>query len=243
MAYAALWGLVAGMAGTGLGAFLGGALGKRIIRSLAFLLSAAAGVMLVVVFLDLVPEALEDGGFWAGMGGLSVGMLLMLLLERRLPHAHPQDSAVSASFIRMGVLLALGIGLHNLPEGIAVGAGFAASEQLGRNIVLVIGIHNIPEGIAMACPMVAGGLRTRKIVLAGLLAGAPVGLGAAAGYWFGNVSEAFLAFALALAAGAMLYITCAEMLPAARNSSKNGGHVYGLLIGVGLGLLLTMLPH
>jgi len=238
-----LWGFGAGLLGTGFGALMGGLLGRRIARSLAFLLAMAAGVMLVVVFLDLVPEALEDGGLWAGMGGLAVGTLLMLVLERRLPHLHPQDTAITTPYVRMGLLLALGIALHNLPEGVAVGAGFAASESLGRNVALVIGLHNVPEGMAMALPMIAGGLRTPRVLLAGLLAGAPLGLGAAAGYWFGTISDSFLAFALALAAGAMLYITCTEMLPAARNASKDGAHVYGLLVGVAGGLLLTLIPH
>ena len=239
-----LWGFAAGLAGTGTGALLGGVLGRRLSRSLAFLLSMAAGVMLVVVFLDLLPEALEDGGLWAGMTGLAMGMLIMLFLERRLPHLHPQDPAAATSpYVRMGVLLALGIALHNLPEGVAVGAGFASSDQLGRNVALVIGIHNVPEGMAMAFPMIAGGLKMPRIFLAGLLAGAPVGIGAGVGYWFGSISEGFLAFALALAAGAMLYITCCEMLPAARECSEDSSHVYGLLVGVGLGLLLTLIPH
>ncbi len=243
MGYVTLIGLAAGLLGTGLGSLLGGLFGRSAVKSLGFLLNMAGGVMLVVVFLDLIPEALENGGLWAGMAGLTAGMLLMLLIEGRLPHLHPQEYVAVAPYVRMGVLLALGIGLHNLPEGIAVGAGFASRGQLGRNVALVIGIHNIPEGMAMAFPMIAGGLTLGKVVWSGLLAGAPVGIGAALGYMFGNVSAGALAFALALAAGAMLYITCAEMIPAARNASNDGSHVYGLLVGVAGGLLLTLLPH
>ena len=135
------------------------------------------------------------------------------------------------------------MGLHNFPEGIAIGAGFAYSPALGYGLALVIGLHNLPEGMALGAPLTAAGISRKRVVLFSALAGVPVGIGALFGNWVGTMSSAALAVALSVAAGAMLYITSAELLPSARENSRGQEGSWGMLLGVIIGLSLSLLAH
>jgi ZIP family zinc transporter len=128
--------------------------------------------------------------------------------------------------------------MHNLPEGIAIGASYVASPALGFTLALTIALHNIPEGIAMACPLCAGGMRLRWILLYTAMAGLPMGLGAFIGASLGFISPLFLSLALGFAAGAMLYIIFGELIPGAQNSGNGHAGTFGAVFGTVAGILL-----
>jgi len=236
-------GLAAGVLGTGLGGLLSVLLRDGTRLSFSYLLGFAGGVMLAVVFYDMLPEALEMGGFLYGIFGLVVGMFLLMGLDHYLPHAHLSPRDFNGRLLRAGLLLGIGMAMHNLPEGIAIGAGFAYSTELGVRLALVIGLHNLPEGMALGVPLAVAGIARPLVVLYAVLAGVPVGIGTFFGHWFGTMSESALAFSLALAAGAMLYIIAAELLPSARQHAKGQESMVGVLLGVIVGLSLSLLAH
>ncbi len=240
-------GLAAGVLGTGAGGVITALTGKPSKKTLGFYLGFAGGIMLALVFAELIPEALEEGSLILTMFGLVLGVALLILLDIYLPHIHhggnPDDEVqVNGRMTRMGYLLAFGIALHNFPEGIAIGAGFGADYTLGISLAIILALHNIPEGIAMAVPLWASGLGTKKVVLATLLAGVPVGIGAYLGSIISHISPVFLTLSLGFAAGAMLYISFDELLPEAHNHSE-GSHygIYGGVIGVLIGYILIAL--
>ncbi|MFO8059350.1 MAG: ZIP family metal transporter [Bacillota bacterium] len=237
-----LVGLIAGVLGTGAGGLIAVFTHRRARMSLGGLLGFSAGVMLAVVFHELIPEALEGGGFGAGMAGVIFGALLMLSLDRILPHIHLSASAGNSrrenDFIRSGLLLGLGIALHNFPEGLAIGTSYAYSAQVGLSIAAVLAVHNLPEGMAMAIPLSAGNVSSFKVWICTLAAGLPMGVGALLGGWIGTISGTFLGVGLGFAAGAMLYIVCHELIPGAQRRSQGYVATFGIVFGVLLGIAL-----
>jgi ZIP family zinc transporter len=227
-------GTMAGLLGTGGGGILLG-LGRRPRGAeLSFHLGLSGGVMLAVVFQDLLPEALALGGVATSFSGLVLGMAALMLLK-------PFFSRGSrGGLIQTGLFLGLGIAAHNFPEGLAIGAGYLASEQLGLGLALALCLHNIPEGMAMAAPLLAGGAGKTTAVLLTLAAGLPMGVGALAGGLFGTLSPVALAGTLGFAAGAMLFLVFHELLPEANRLDYPFAATCGAVLGIMIGLALLV---
>ncbi len=237
-----LIGLTAGVVGTGSGAIIALFLRKPSRTLLGFVLGFAGGIMLAIVLNDLVPEAVREGGLFPALIGLIMGSLFILLLDTKLPHFHVFETGDElAKFIRTGTILGLGIAMHNLPEGLAIGAGYIVSPTLGFTLTFIIALHNIPEGIAIACPLCAGGMRLRWILLYTALAGFPMGIGALIGASFGAISPLFLSLSLGFAAGAMLYIIFSELIPGAQQSGQGYSGTFGAVFGTIAGLILLFI--
>jgi len=236
-----LLGLLPGVIGTGAGGLLSIFVKKPTPRLTGTILAFAAGVMLSIIFLELIEESVAFSGHWAAVAGLSLGLLIFYLLDRFLPHHHSitEEETVFGEYLKKGTLLALGIGLHNLPEGLAIGTGFIGSPELGLSLAILIGLHNIPEGMAVAAPLRQGGLSFSKVLAITALAGVPMGLGALVGALIGSISVFVLGLSLGFAAGAMLYIVCDELIPDAYESAGAHFSITGIFAGTILGLLFT----
>jgi len=232
-------GLLAGTLGTGSGGLVTLFTRELPPRLLSLILAFAAGMMLDVTFLELLPEAIDSGGFFYGLTGLVSGIVLFMILDHLLPHCHHSGECQQSRFRKMGILLGIGIALHNIPEGLAIGTGYISSESLGLGLALIIGIHNFPEGLAMAIAIDGGGSSKARTLLATALAGVPMGLGAFLGALLGGISPVALSLSLGFAGGAMLFITCHELMPDAHNLSQGHSATIGLLLGVVTGILIT----
>jgi ZIP family zinc transporter len=217
--------LVSGVLGTALGGVLCAVLRRVTDALMSRLMHFTAGLMLAIVCFELLPEAMTYSVPW-GVGGLAAGMAVMLLAESM------QAQNGMSSSLRTGVLVGVGIALHNLPEGLAVGAGYADAPALGMALCAAITLHDVPEGLAMALPLRAGGVRPLRVVMLTLLAGLPTMLGAGIGLYVGGISHEALAFCLALAGGAMLQVTCGSVLPEAQ--AKSSGRLESLLMALGV---------
>lgn len=197
--------------------------------------------MLAIVLMDLVPEAIETGNFSSALLGLLLGAALILILDLYLPHFHLFEGTEENNFIRTGILLGLGIALHNLPEGIAIGSGYMAAPSLGTTLAITIALHNIPEGIAMAAPLSAGGLGISRVFIYTILAGLPMGAGAFIGAAIGSISPVVLSLSLCFAGGAMLYIIFNELIPGAQELAKGQSGTFGAVFGIIVGIIILAL--
>ncbi len=219
-------------------------------KILSGLLGFAGGIMIGISLFDLLPEAAELGSVAAAVPGFLLGAGLMFALDRFVPHAHMSVeseleieceynvSAVNNDAMRTGLLIFFGIALHNLPEGLAIGAGLQVSPQMGLYMALSIGLHNIPEGMAVAGPLRSGGVSRVNVFLLTLLAGLMTPLGTAAGLLLFRASSALVAGGLAFAAGAMIYIVSDELIPQSHRLDSHTANA-GLIVGLVLVFVLT----
>lgn len=213
-----LIGLISGIAGTSIGGLMAFFVKKVNRRFISSILEFSAGLMTSVVCFKLIPEAFNYGGISLTLFGVFLGVLTILLVEEFLGRAEfLKTKSRNSGLLRAGIVMAVGIALHNFPEGFAVGSGFEASVSLGMIITAVIVIHDIPEGVAMAVPMKAGGFSSKKAFFITVLSGVPMGLGALLGAIIGGISQKFIGACLGFAAGAMLYVVYGELMVESKN--------------------------
>jgi ZIP family zinc transporter len=144
---------------------------------------------------------------------------------------------INRGLLKTGTLLAIGITIHNLPEGIAVGAGYAHMPEFGMFIALAILLHNIPEGIATALPLCQGGMGRWDALRVAFLSGLAEPVGALAASFFLNRFDFLIPGSLAFAGGVMMFITLDELIPMAREH----GHQHSVAVGMILGAIFVFL--
>ena len=141
-----------------------------------------------------------------------------------------------------GVVMASAIALHNVPEGMTIGASYASSGGVLNSSAMVlavlIGLHNIPEGMAVSVPLISGGMSKPKAVLLTAMSGIPTILGALLGYVIGEIGMMGLALSLGFASGAMLYVVFGEILPQAILMYHSKLPAFAAIIGMLAGLLI-----
>ena len=154
-----------------------------------------------------------------------------------------QHKKKNSGLFTAGAVMAFAIALHNLPEGIVIGASYAKDNSSilsgsGFIMALVIGLHNIPEGMAVSVPLIAGGDNRAHAIIVTALSGAPTIIGALIGYGVGMVSDLMLLLSLSFASGAMLYVVMGELLPEAFLMWKSKMPALSAFIGMISGLLI-----
>jgi len=227
--------LIAGAA-TGVGGVLG-VLFRPGEKSLVLGLGFSSGIMLGVTFLILIPESLE-AGFILSFSGFIAGTLIFFLLDFILPHIHIVESR--NSLFRLGTLIAIGIAIHDLPEGFGIGMGYGVSESLGITLALAIILHNIPEGAAIAIPFHSSGMNKLRTILISFAAGLCTLVGALIAFFLrGSVSEKLMYSGLAFASGAMFYIAVNELIPEAHKYGNTRFTSLGVVVGVITAFALT----
>lgn len=242
----------------GLSTGIGGLLSMFQKRSSSHFLCASlgfsAGVMVYLSFMEILPEALHylQMFFPAKRAAIMnvvvffIGILVIGLIDRFVPaqdnpHEIPDvvrlvnmPHETDVHLMRTGVLSAMAIAIHNLPEGLATFTSYMADPQIGISIAIAIAIHNIPEGIAVAVPIYFATGNRRKSLVVALLSGLSEMLGAVLGlllFSFSN-TDLMLGLVLASTAGIMIYISFDELLPTAERYGEHHLAIYGVLGGM-----------
>jgi len=231
---------MAGLA-TGLGGLLVAFFGRFDMRTYDSLLGFAAGVMTAIATIGLIQESLAVGNLAITLLGVATGAAVLFAFDRFLPHEHEHLSFVCTSPMayRRGVMLFAALALHNLPEGLAVGTGFAAQPRLGLLLALAIALHNIPEGIAVAGPFRACGMPRRQYVAWAAGSGMAEPFAALLGASFVTLFADLLPFSLAFAGGAMLYVVSDELIPESHSHGYEHQATFGFMAGFMLLLVLS----
>ena len=235
--------LIAGMA-TGIGGLIVLLLKKVSDRIVSFSLGFASGVMLMVAFNDLFLEAQALITHVEVIIFFTAGALLMIILDLSIPHIElsRRENDLQTKMYQRGILIALGITLHNLPEGLVVVAGYAYSPTLGLIIAIAIMLHNIPEGVAAAIPLIEGGMKPRMVALFTLLSGLAEPAAALVGaIVLSSFTASMIGYSLVFAAGVMTYITADELIPVAHEYGYKHTVSVSLLLGIIFALLIDVL--
>ena len=144
-----------------------------------------------------------------------------------------------------GIVMACAIALHNVPEGMTIGASYASNDGVLGSAALVlaiiIGLHNIPEGMAVSVPLISGGMKKVKAVLITAASGIPTILGTLLGYLLGEIGPLGLTFSLGFASGAMLYVVFGEILPQSILMYHSKQPAFSAIIGILVGMLIIFL--
>ena len=157
---------------------------------------------------------------------------------------HEQAKPSHGSIFLAGLVMAAAIALHNVPEGMVIGASFATSTQqaiLSRGgivMAIVIGLHNVPEGMAVAVPLISGGMKKGKAAALTAITGAPTVLGAILGLFLGTMGPSMLSLSLSFASGAMLYVVFGELIPEAILMWQSKLPALATVIGILTGLVI-----
>lgn len=250
------WGILIPFLGTALGAacvfFMKKALSDAVQRSLT---GFAAGVMVAASVWSLLIPAIEQS---AGMGKLSflpaflgfwLGIQFLLALDHIIPHLHANSAQAEGpkSRLQRTTMMVLAVTLHNIPEGMAVGAAYAGCVAAGAaapaaafTLALAIAIQNVPEGAIVALPLRTAGAGKGRAFLGGVLSGAVEPLAAGVTVLAAALIVPALPWLLGFAAGAMLYVVAAELLPTRGDSGPGAlafaaGFTVMMILDVALG--------
>jgi ZIP family zinc transporter len=237
--FALLLSALAGLSTT-IGSFLGIAIKKPGPRFMALTLGFSAGVMILVAFVELLQSGIETVGFAPALLAFFGGLLVMFLADALIPHDYmaehnlPDTKFRNMNLVRTGFFIALGIAIHNFPEGLAVFAGTLHSIKIGIAIAIAIALHNIPEGIAVAVPVYAATRSRKKAFYWSFLSGMaePVGAGIAALFLMPFLNPALLGFILSIVAGIMVFISIDELVPASRSCGHEHMSILGFVVGM-----------
>lgn len=235
-----LLGLFFGTFGTTLGGVIGCTFNKVSNKFLSFILSFASGLMMSVICFDLIPEAIQLSNILISVIGILFGIITMIFCDLFVQNKLGKSMNIkSNSLLKMGIIISIGLAIHNFPEGLAIGSGFDVSTKLGIGLAVAICLHDIPEGISMSVPMKNGGMAIWKVLLYVILSGITTGIGALVGAIIGNISQTIIALSLGFAAGAMLYIVSGELIPESNKLYKGRIGAVGNMIGFLIGIIAT----
>jgi ZIP family zinc transporter len=224
----------------------------------------SAGVMIYISLVEIFAKARDAlvevhghvAGTWITVGAFFEGILIITLIDRLIPaYENPHEAHVieemqqsvsqQKRLMRMGVVTALAIGIHNFPEGLATFVGTLADPAIGIAITIAIAVHNIPEGISVSVPIYFATGSKKKAFWLSFLSGVSEPVGALIGYTILKpiFSETVFGILFASVAGIMVFISLDELLPAAREYGEGHLAIYGLICGMAvmaLSLLLFM---
>jgi len=231
-------GLVFGLTGTTIGGIAGVFLDKNSNKLLSFVLEFAAGFMVAIICFDLIPEAIKIINISSCILYIFSGVILMIVCNSLMDNFFNLSQTSNNTLLKAGLIISVGLGLHNFPEGLAIGAGLRHSTGLGITLGIACFLHDIPEGLAVSLPLQVGGMTKLKSLIIVILSGIATGIGAFFGVLIGNISEEFIGFSLAFAAGAMLYIISCELIPQSNKLYSSRLTTFANILGVIFGIMI-----
>jgi len=247
--------ILAGLS-TGIGSLIAFFIKDKSVKFLSFSMGLAAGVMLYLSFMEMLPHAtysigatLEHGhdASWYAIIAFFSGMLLVGIIDRLTHHHHgAQESDITLDkaaiaddknnrkLMRVGTMTAIALAIHNFPEGLATFVSALEDPHLGVTIAIAIALHNIPEGIAVSMPIYYATGNKKKAFMYSFFSGLVEPLGAILGYFIfmPYLTPFVMGMLIAGVAGIMVFISLDQLLPAAHEYDDHRISIYGVVLGM-----------
>jgi ZIP family zinc transporter len=214
-------------------------------RFISFFLGLSAGVMIYLSFVELLPYSIKDIGFLSANIFFFIGIIIMAIIDFLLPHHYLEEkicikkSIINRKLLSTGLVVTIGLIIHNFPEGMAVFLSSFTDLKLGILLAIAIAIHNIPEGIAVAAPIYHATQDKRKAIKYAFVSGMAEPLGALIAYFILKpyLNQNIISYIFAIVAGVMVYISFDELLPACFRE----GHGHRAILGIITGMIIVSL--
>lgn len=208
-------------------------------RFMSLTLGFSSGAMILISFMKLLKAGVESLGFSRAHIAFFLGMIGMFLIDFLIPHEYigqidRKKGQAEEKLLKAGFFVALGIAIHNFPEGMVTFAGVLENVNLGVAIAVAIAIHNIPEGLAISVPVYAATGSRKKAFWWSFLSGLtePLGAGMAALFLMPILTPSLLGGSLAIVAGIMVYISFDELMPLSQSYGREHLPIVGLIVGM-----------
>ena len=200
----------------------------------------AGGMMVSASVFSLAEQGLKRGNVWEIVAGMLAGAAFFSVTAKFLERNDWHIADLSAQDSRHAVLIVATMFVHSIPEGIAVGVGYATGDlRFGLLLAVAIAVHNIPEGIAVSLPLRAKGVSTWKCAGWAIFTSLPQPVFAVPAFLLVSVFHPLLPFALGFAGGAMIFLVASELMPESIANATKFETAWGFMVGLVLMLLFT----
>ncbi|MNZ64363.1 Zinc transporter ZupT [compost metagenome] len=205
------------------------------------LIAFTAGIMVSASTFGLMPQALKESGLIALTIGLIIGVVVLDMLEKNIPHIDVEQKRGISSFNSKSLLVIFALFIHNIPEGLSTGFSYASTDTgLGPMVAIAIGAQNIPEGLVLAVFLIHSKVKKLKLMLIVALTGLVEVISAIAGFFAASYIEALIGYGLAFASGAMLFIVYKELIPETHGHGFERSATYSFITGL---LVMIYISH
>lgn len=208
-------------------------------RLIGMLFGSTSGLMIAMVCFNMLPEAFSVKNDLFVFVGIAIGVCFGLSLAQVTEFLNSKMHISGGKNMQAGLALLIGIAIHGIPEGFALGSFSNASRETLMNFALIICLHSIPEAIALAISFKQAQATTSFLISVPIVLGGIMSIGAVLGYLLSQVSTAFIAISLGMAAGIILYVVCEELLPESRHIWNGRMTTLATILGIILGMLLV----
>ncbi len=207
-------------------------------KIIGMLYGGTSGIMIALICFDILPKAVVASNKIILFLGVTAGILCGLLMEEWTHSMSETINPNGSATLNTGIMLLLGIALHNIPEGFALGTILATSPESAMKFASVICLHSIPEAIAIAIPMKFARVSIKTITSTPIVLGAVMGGGAILGYLLSKIASEIIGFVLGGAGGVILYIVCNELLPESRKIWNGRMTTIATILGIVVGMFI-----
>ncbi len=226
------------------GIFLSNMVYKTNRRIKGTILGFIGGLILALVCFDMLPESFEYGNVYIASFGITMGLSLAIILEGTFQHNHLGTAkSNNDKFLKIALFISIGIAIHNIPGGVALGALVSTSLRKAMHLSIIIILHGISEGLSIGFYLKNGKSQFTVPLLFSMFTALPMGIGAILGGYIGNISSYTISISLSFAGGLILYVVCREILPEAREVWEGRLSTIGNVLGVIAGILIISLIH
>ncbi|TCK92404.1 ZIP family zinc transporter [Natranaerovirga hydrolytica] len=239
--YALIIGFFSGLIGLTIGTTTAYSVTNRGNRCESMITGFTGGLMLSIIYIDILPEAFSQSGLKTTLIGMLIGIFFLQIVEYvvNLKLTRKVKNKLELGYKKTAFMIAIALALHNIPEGLAIGSLVSDNIYKGLKFGLVITMHNIPEGFIIASPFKKSNVPLRKIIYLSLGISFFMGISGYFGYILSSASKVFMSISLGMAGGIMLYVTCGEILMKSLEKWKGKSVILSVILGIIIGIIIS----
>lgn len=208
------------------------------------ILGFLGGLMLAIICFDIIPESFEGSNIYIATMGIFIGLVTAILLDSGISHhSFECSNSKKQRYLKVAFFMAIGIGIHNIPGGIALGSLLNISYTKGIQLAIALLLHSIPEGLTLGIYLKESGTKVLTVILFSLFTSIPMGIGAFIGGILSTISPLITSVSLTFAAGLILYTICKEILPESIGLWRGRLPAIGTVLGIIAGRLFISVIH